>query len=325
MIEFEKSDVGRNFLIAFRGYLEEFGWRSDVFELADPSWREDPTVPLNAIQGYMRLDDSDDPELKYQQAKARREELLAKARQALSTQPESLEQFNRLYASAEPMAKITEDHNYYIDQVGNIVMRLPILEMGRRLADSGCILETPDVFHLSFDEIREGFAGANHQSLVTQRKAEIDKWSKVVPSPVIGEPPPPPEGEQDPLGAAFGKFFGVPVEPSRDRDIIQGLGASPGTVQGKAKVVKTLNEASKLEKGDIMVCEMTMPPWTPLFSIAGAVVADTGGPLSHCAIVAREYKMPCVVGCVVGTAVITDGMTLTVDGARGIVRIDSRG
>jgi len=117
------------------------------------------------------------------------------------------------------------------------------------------------------------------------------------------------------LGVAFAKFFGVPPEPSRDPDII------PGT----AKVVRSLAEASKLEKGDIMVCEMTMPPWMPLFSIAGAVVADTGGPLSHCAIVSREYKMPCVVGTVIGTAVITDGMTLTVDGAKGIVRIDSRG
>jgi len=145
-----------------------------------------------------------------------------------------------------------------------------------------------------------------------------------VPLPVIGEPPRQ-EGEEDPLAAALGKFFGVPPEPSRDPDIIQGLGASPGSVQGTAKVVRTLNEASKLEKGDIMVCEMTMPPWTPLFSIAGAVVADTGGPLSHCAIVAREYKMPCVVGTVVGTSVISDGMTLTVDGAKGIVRIDSRG
>ena len=127
------------------------------------------------------------------------------------------------------------------------------------------------------------------------------------------------------MGMGFAKFFGVPPEPSRDPDIIQGLGASPGVIQGTAKVVRTLAEASKLEKGDIMVCEMTMPPWTPLFSIAGAVVADTAGPLSHCAIVSREYKMPCVVGTLFGTAVITDGMTLTVDGAKGIVRIDSRG
>jgi len=95
-------------------------------------------------------------------------------------------------------------------------------------------------------------------------------------------------------------------------------------VQGTARVVRDLSEASKVREGDILVCEMTMPPWTPLFAIASAVVADTGGVLSHCAIVSREYGMPCVVGTAVGTSVLQDGMQLTVDGSRGIVRIDSR-
>ncbi|MDA0262732.1 MAG: PEP-utilizing enzyme [Chloroflexi bacterium] len=324
LLEMEATEEGRGFLAAFREYLDEFGWRSDAFELADPTWREDPKVPLNAIQGYMRLDDTHDPDVKYQQAVKRREELLATARETLSSQPEQLEKFNNLYHLAEPFATITENHNYYIDQRGNSVMRLPILEMGRRLAEKGAIKEQNDVFHLTFEEIKSAFSGTDQRALVAERMGEIDRWSKIVPMPVIGEPPAH-EGEGDPLGNGFAKFFGVPPEPSRDPDIIQGLGASPGTIQGTAKVVRTLAEASKLEQGDIMVCEMTMPPWTPLFSIAGAVVADTGGPLSHCAIVSREYKMPCVVGTVVGTAVITDGMTLTVDGAKGIVRIDSRG
>jgi pyruvate,water dikinase len=73
-----------------------------------------------------------------------------------------------------------------------------------------------------------------------------------------------------------------------------------------------------------MVCEMTLPPWTPLFATAGGIVADTGGVLSHCAIVAREYGLPAVVGTRVGTEVIQDGMTVTVDGSKGLVRIDSR-
>ena len=72
-----------------------------------------------------------------------------------------------------------------------------------------------------------------------------------------------------------------------------------------------------------MVCEMTLPPWTPLFSTVSAVVADTGGILSHCAIVAREYRIPCVVGTGVGTVTIKDGQTVTVDGSKGIVRIES--
>jgi pyruvate,water dikinase len=72
-----------------------------------------------------------------------------------------------------------------------------------------------------------------------------------------------------------------------------------------------------------MVCEMTLPPWVPLFSIVGGVVTDTGGVLSHCAIVAREYGLPAVVGTQVGTTAIRSGQTVTVDGNAGIVRIDA--
>ena len=119
-------------------------------------------------------------------------------------------------------------------------------------------------------------------------------------------------------------MLGLPPEPSRDPAIITGIPASMGTVQGPAKVVRRLEEASNVKPGDILVCEMTQPAWTPLFSIVSGLVSDTGGILSHCAIVAREYHLPCVVGTVIGTSVITDGMLLTVDGSKGLVRIDSR-
>src|SRR5713101_1676776 len=79
---------------------------------------------------------------------------------------------------------------------------------------------------------------------------------------------------------------------------VPGEAATPvmmlGSVLGSAKVVRSLVEASKLQQGDIMVCEMTVPPWVPLFATVSAVVADSGGILSHCAIVAREFGLPAV-------------------------------
>jgi phosphohistidine swiveling domain-containing protein len=319
--QLEASEEGTHFLREFRSYLEEFGWRSDVFELADPTWRENPVIPLNTIQGYIYLDDNADPDVRFKEAVQTRERLLGEARRRLVEDPEKLSRFNQLYEMACPYLTLTEDHNYYIDQIGNAVMRLPFLELGRRLVRRGALSNENDVFWLYLAEIREGLSGTNQQSLVAQRKSEMEKWSRIVPLPTIGEPPPP---NDDPFAAAIGKMFGVPPEPSRDPDVITGIGASPGTVQGRAKVVHNLSEASKIQPGDILVCEMTMPPWTPLFSTVSAVVADTGGVLSHCAIVAREYRMPGVVGTILGTSTIRDGMLLTVDGSRGIVRIDSR-
>jgi len=82
----------------------------------------------------------------------------------------------------------------------------------------------------------------------------------------------------------------------------------------------SLAGADRLEPGDVLVCVTTAPPWTPLFGIAAAVVTDTGAPLSHAAIVAREYGIPCVVAARGATAAIPDGALVTVDGGAGMVR-----
>ena len=83
-----------------------------------------------------------------------------------------------------------------------------------------------------------------------------------------------------------------------------------------------MEEAGKVGQGDILVCRTTSPAWTPLFSRVAAVVADSGGILSHCAIVAREYAIPCVVGVREGTARIQDGIFITVDGGQGTVSLE---
>jgi pyruvate,water dikinase len=163
-------------------------------------------------------------------------------------------------------------------------------------------------------------AGRDVKALAAQRRDDLARWSRVVPPPVLGIPG---EASGDPAEELLMRFFGSPVEPSADPRIITGTAASPGTVRGPAKVVRDLAEASKVSPGDILVCEMTLPPWTPLFATISGVVADTGGILSHCAIVAREYRLPCVVGTAVGTSILKDGMTITVDGSKGIVRIES--
>ncbi len=133
------------------------------------------------------------------------------------------------------------------------------------------------------------------------------------------EPPGPPP--DNPIGRAIGRFFGGPPQQSPEPGVLKGNAGSRGIVRGTAKVIRSLAEAGKLQKGDILVAETTAPPWTPLFATAAAVVTDTGGILSHCAVVAREYMIPAVVGVGMATHVIQDGMTLEVDGTAGTVRI----
>ena len=133
-------------------------------------------------------------------------------------------------------------------------------------------------------------------------------------------PGPPPD---DPVGRAFGRFFGAPPEVSDDPKLLNGNPASAGKVQvqGTARVVLSLTDAGKLKPGDVMVAPATMPAWTPLFASIAAVVTDVGGVLSHAAIVAREYGIPAVLGTLKATSVLQDGQSLEVDGDAGTVRI----
>jgi pyruvate,water dikinase len=318
--ELGKSDAGRAFLKDLGAYLDEFGWRADsAYELTRPSWREDPSIALNAIQGYVSIGDESGPEPQYEAALRRREQLLAAARAKLANDPARLKRFEELYHGASSFTPIVEDHNHWIDQMGDILMRYPSLEIGRRLVAKGTLAQADDVFLLHVAEMKEAMGGADKKAIAAQRKGEIEHFAKIVPPPIIGTPTPP----LDPIEDVLFRFFGGPVDMSSDPSVINGTAASPGTAHGPAKVVRSLAEASKVKQGDVLVCEMTLPPWTPLFSTVCAVVADTGGILSHCAIVAREYRIPCIVGTAVGTSMIKDGMMLTVDGTRGIVRIES--
>jgi phosphohistidine swiveling domain-containing protein len=314
------SEAGKALLKDLNVYLEDYGWRADsVYELTQPAWWEDPSIPIGAVQGYISSEDSSGPDSQLDAAIKRREELLADARQKLSGSPDLLKQFEALYDAAKSFTPVVEDHNHWIDQMGDITMRYPCLEIGKRLASRGLLDAQQDVFMLYSSELHQAMAGVDYRDSVKRRKADLERMRSVVPPPVFGEPAPP---TGDPVEDVLVRFFGAPVEPSADPSVLQGLAAAPGVVTGIAKVVKTLEEASKLQKDDVMVCEMTLPPWTPLFSTVSAVIADTGGILSHCAIVAREYRIPCVVGTGVGTVTIKDGQKVTVDGSKGIVRIE---
>lgn len=105
--------------------------------------------------------------------------------------------------------------------------------------------------------------------------------------------------------------------------ILNGVSGNRGRVSGKVCIINDGVEFPKLKEGDILVCKYTDPSWTPLFSLAKAVVSDTGGPLSHSAIVAREYNIPAVLGCGNATKVLKDGQSIIVNGDDGTIEIIS--
>ena len=114
--------------------------------------------------------------------------------------------------------------------------------------------------------------------------------------------------------------LGIGLE--QDKHVIVGTAASPGRVRGRARVLGFPSEYTRLEPGDVLVTVATTPSWTPLFSKASAVVTDVGAVTSHASIVAREYRIPAVVGTQQATRIIRDGALVTVDGSAGRVYLE---
>ena len=322
----EASDEGKAFLEELRTYLEEFGWRSDgIYELGDATWREDMTIPLNTIQGYIRLGEEQNPELAMVRASERREELSSRgAREARFRSGEGPPL--RRADGGRQVQHPRGGGPQLLDRPDGRRRLAPLLPEPRQATDASAAYSIARTTCCSCTRTRSVRLSARRWTSaqqVAQRRAAFEVAKSIVPPDHLGEATP---ANPDPFFVAIvDKMLGfLPIEPSTDPSIITGVAASPGTAQGTVKVVRTLVEASKLQQGDIMVCEMTVPTWVPLFATVRAVVADSGGILSHCAIVAREFGLPAVVGTRVGTTTLRDGMTITVDGARGLVRIDSR-
>jgi pyruvate,water dikinase len=325
-----ETDEGRAFLEQLNEYLFDFGWRSDaVYDIADVPWRENPSIPLGNIARYINMPDEDDPMIQYERAVKHREDLTAKIRAKLADNPEQSAKFDEFYEEAQYAVPLTEDHAFYIDQMGVVLLRTFCLAVGDALVRDGVIADRSDVFFLYEDEVREALVkGGDQRETVSKRRASVEAAAQASPPGALGTPPgPPPPDFVDPfMDAIVTRLLGIkpPAEGEVDPAVIDGVAGSPGIYRGVARVVRSLDEAGDLEDGEIMVCEMTLPPWVPMFSIAGAVVSDVGGVMSHCAIVAREFGIPAVVGTVDGTTRIKTGQTITVDGIKGDVYLDGR-
>lgn len=312
----------------FQAFLDVYGWRSDaVYDVADVTWREDPSIPLDSLRGYLGLDDSHDPDLAFARAAARREELLAQARATLADDPERSATFERYYEAGRHNLVITEDHAFWIDQSGVANIRRFLLQVGERLVADGGLDRADDVFYLHRPEVDDALRyGGDRRAVVAERRASLAAAARTQAPATLGTPPAPAASTQamDPLLDAIAvRLAGrrPPQEVTADTRLLTGHAASGGVATGTARVVRSLADAAKLGPGEILVCEMTLPPWVPLFAVAAAVVADTGGLMSHCAIVAREFGLPAVVGTQHGTRIIVDGATITVDGDKGEVHL----
>jgi pyruvate,water dikinase len=320
----EKSSEGLCFLADLRSYLNQYGQRFNAFgRITEPSWIEDPTPAIECLKAYMNRSKTPQ-ETDQGRLAAVREEAVAAARAKLSGFPRpAVMRFETLLQAAQTGTRIKEDSHWAVIRIF-YQMRHLALQFGRRLAESDALETADDVFFLTSAELLDadasGLVTAPLRERVRQRKAELEHFRHIIPPPMLGTRPAFEQPGGGPIRRAMRSEM-ASATSSGDSQVLRGEAGSPGVVRGIAKIVHSLAEAGKLQPGDVLVTERTMPPWTPLFATAAAVVTDIGGVLSHCAIVAREYHIPAVVGTGRATKTLHDGQILEVDGNAGMVRI----
>ena len=305
-------------------YLETYGYRSISEDISSKLWIEDPAYPLMTLKSYVLGPERDfQAELIEKKIGAARQFSDLRSR-AKSHNQVTLDDLDDALQEARNLWPLREDHAYYIDQQSNAFTRLLILKFANRLVKNNVISSLSDIFHLELDEIKQAVSDPHIElaPTVEKRKLDFNNFRREVPPRFLGTmytDPPIIEGE---LNKFFNPVANAKSDPIQERNVLRGTAASPGIHTGPARVILTPESFDSVEPGDVLVTRTTNPSWAPLFGTIGALVADSGGVLSHGAIVARELSLPAVMGTKLGTNTIKTGDIVTVDGNTGAVSIN---
>lgn len=302
---------GSAFRAAFAHFIERYGHRG-VYETytRTPRWREDPSYLLASVAGLLDVDAQD--------IHRRQQQALETAWARVATRTSFAQRWGiRVLVR---MASRDNRHRELARSSFTAVRecaRLITLEIGRRLVARGLLKESGEVFHLTATEqdcaLHRRLRREAIQARIADRISMAADWEANPASDVITE-----DGNGS-LHAPAPEFA-----RANEVDTWRGLAVGSGYIQGKVRVVTHPSQHANLQRGEILVAPSTDPSWVPLFLKAGGLILETGGYLSHGAIVAREFGLPAVVNLPGIMAQLRNGDLVVVDGQRGlVVRLDT--
>jgi phosphohistidine swiveling domain-containing protein len=316
--ELNKLPQAEPFLAQLAGVLEVCGHREQHFDICYPTWGEDPAPVLAFVRSYLDVVTSAAP--------AQREAGLTAQRQALTREVEAalgasasgrlllLPLFRYLLPQTQWLVRERDTMHYEWTRLFPPVRRMQ-LEVGRRWQKLNLIDQPEDIFFLTLSE-QESMARLSRPclKLISERKAAYQAnvagpWPEVIIDGFALD-----AGQEAPPAAAPRH-----ADDRESPDALAGVGGSPGYASGPARIILGPHDFHRLRQGEILVAPVTNPSWTPLFAIAGGIITEVGGVLSHGAIVAREYGIPAVLSAQGITGVLADGETVAVDGDRGLI------
>ena len=321
-------------------FLDDWGFRSSAeLMLTVPSLQEDPAPVIELLRQYA-ASDAEPPEsgMARQAAERVRETsevvgTLARRSPVAALRVWTLLRAAQVSVAYRERARLKQALLY-------TRLRRVALAIGRRLSDAGGLAQPDDVFMLTWQEIEDLGTGRamfpyRVSDLVALRRREHAALAAMQPPATVTVPfgeylPPGPRGDRGDRddrgdrGKRAGRSAAVdrPGEQTPACFTLRGTGASGGTAAGPAAVLGDVRDAARLRGGDVLVTRQTDPGWAPVFGLVSGLVIERGGLLSHGAIVAREFGLPCVVGVENAAGRIRSGQHVTVDGDRGVCTID---
>ncbi len=316
----EASERGRRFIAErVHPYQKEYGWHAVwSHEFIFPNVVEQMEPVIELVRGYIE-NDYDYPGT----IGALAADIDAAAKEILAgLEGEALEEMRAANEINLRMAPLTPDHHFYIDQGANAHVRQVLLAIGRKLVAAGHLDAPDDVVYFRYNELRV-FIGdptaMDGRAIVARAKAAREKAYTLRPREWVGTV------TATQLAFPYLNLWGFPDKFYRKESLvaghISGIGASPGVVEGVARVVLREEQFDDVRAGDILVCQMTNPAWVVLFTKIVGLVTDAGGSVSHPAVLSREFGIPAVVGTSVGTEQIRNGDRIRINGTTGEVEI----
>jgi pyruvate,water dikinase len=313
--------VDRETGAAVSEYLDLVGYRLlDGFDISNPFALEMPDALLRAIRAALEGTAAGASDV---------QDRIANVRARVPAQHQT--EFDELLDEARATYPIRDERGVFSDIWASGLMRRAALAAGRRLAGKGRLHDAAHFVDAGIDEMRALLSGADAPSAdeLSKRSAYRGAHSSKEAPSVLGTPPRPPDSSGLPpaagrimraTGIALQALFGSSEAP-HEKHKLRGLAASRGVYEGPARRIFHPSEFDRIVRGDVLVTESTTEAFNILLPLLGAIVTDSGGLLSHSAIVAREYGIPGVVGTREATERIADGVRVRVDGGAGEVEV----
>lgn len=296
------------FNIEFHKFLKEYGHRSHTREIYFPRWTDDPTLVIDILKTLIMS-----PDINFEEMEKK------KIEERIDTEREVFERISHLKYGvikkllfkivlkyAQIYLIFRENQRFYLDHTIYRWRRL-FMEYGRRFTEKGIIEKEDEIFFLSKEEIFQIARGEASDVVhkILQRKEEFEKYAYTLPPKFL-------KGNTE---------FDDTVMQVENVVKITGTSASPGTAVGVVRVIDSIKDLSTIMESEILVTSNTDPGWTPVFSKLSGLITETGGILSHGAVVSREYGIPAVTAVKNATKIFKTGQKITIDGNEGVIYI----